>query len=332
MKQLFYLIPLLFALPLTAQMNVTVLMDTPHTTDETPTFSPGAGSYGSTQTVTISSTTPGATLCYTTDGSTPIGVLGSCTHGTTYTSAVSVAVSLTLKAIACEVGAQCSFVGSAAYVIGITTIVMTLDGSVHGYHANGASPYSATVVLSLGTPTAGDGIACEDYTVPSAGFTSVADNVNAGNYSVGAAAFANASVGRVGLYYKSNVAASPTTITFTYSSSTAWGYMACQAWKPASAGTFTVDSAFVQSQNGTTANPTTGTAKTPAYANELVIGLTTHASSSATAGSGFTLIDQSASTAVFPEYWIQTTATSTNAPFTAAADAWIDQMAAFYFY
>ena len=37
----------------------------------TPTFSPGAGSYGLAQTVTISDSTSGATIYYTTNGTTP---------------------------------------------------------------------------------------------------------------------------------------------------------------------------------------------------------------------------------------------------------------------
>ena len=37
----------------------------------TPTFNPAAGTYSSAQTVTIGTTTGGATIRYTTDGSTP---------------------------------------------------------------------------------------------------------------------------------------------------------------------------------------------------------------------------------------------------------------------
>lgn len=50
----------------------------------TPTFSPGGGTYSSAQTVTISDTTSGATIYYTTDGSTPT------TSSSHYTTAITV--------------------------------------------------------------------------------------------------------------------------------------------------------------------------------------------------------------------------------------------------
>jgi len=77
----------------------------------TPTFSPGAGSYGSAQTVTISTTSAGATLHYTTDGSTPTG------SSTTYSSPITVSVSETVQAIGIKTGWTTSAVGSAAYTI-----------------------------------------------------------------------------------------------------------------------------------------------------------------------------------------------------------------------
>jgi hypothetical protein len=88
----------------------------------TPTFSPVAGTYSVTQNVVISSATTGATLCYTTDGSTPTANgAGTCTHGTTYSSAVTVAATLTLQAVGSLSGDSDSSVGSAAYTITPTT-------------------------------------------------------------------------------------------------------------------------------------------------------------------------------------------------------------------
>jgi hypothetical protein len=79
-------------------------------TQATPTFSPVAGAYVGTQSVTISSS--GAdNIYYTTDGSTPT------TSSTLYTGAVSVAASETLKAIATAAGKSNSAVGTAAYTI-----------------------------------------------------------------------------------------------------------------------------------------------------------------------------------------------------------------------
>lgn len=78
----------------------------------TPTFNPVAGTYGSTQNVTITSANS-TTITYTTDGSTPIP--GS--HGTVYSGPVAVASSLTIKAIGSAVNWSNSAEGDAAYVI-----------------------------------------------------------------------------------------------------------------------------------------------------------------------------------------------------------------------
>lgn len=85
----------------------------------TPTFSPGAGSYSSAQTVTISTSTGGATLCYTTDGSTPTEVANACSGGTTqtYTTPITVSTSETVKALGTLSGLTDSSVGSALYTI-----------------------------------------------------------------------------------------------------------------------------------------------------------------------------------------------------------------------
>ena len=84
----------------------------------TPTFSPVAGTYSGSQNVTISDSLGGATICFTTDGSTPTANgAGVCTHGSTYSATVAVTVSMTIKAIASESGYSDSSVASGTFTI-----------------------------------------------------------------------------------------------------------------------------------------------------------------------------------------------------------------------
>ena len=93
----------------------------------TPTFSPAAGSYGSAQSVTIGTTTGGATIRYTTDGSTPTE-----TAGTVYSSAVNIAASCTLEAIAYKSGDTDSAVASGTYTISSGNVTYTTDSTTQG--------------------------------------------------------------------------------------------------------------------------------------------------------------------------------------------------------
>lgn len=77
----------------------------------TPTFNPVAGTYYTTQSVTISTTTEGATIYYTIDGNTPT------TSSTEYTKAIPVATTTIIKAIAVKTDYTDSEVATAEYVI-----------------------------------------------------------------------------------------------------------------------------------------------------------------------------------------------------------------------
>ncbi|MGA2890184.1 MAG: choice-of-anchor D domain-containing protein [Terracidiphilus sp.] len=83
----------------------------PLDTAATPMFTPAAGTYSPTQTVTISDTASGSTIYYTTNGTTPTA------SSTMYTGAITVSASETIKAIAVATGYTNSAVASAAYTI-----------------------------------------------------------------------------------------------------------------------------------------------------------------------------------------------------------------------
>jgi len=108
----------------------------------TPSFSPVAGTYTSAQTVTITSTTTGATIRYTTDGSTP-----SATVGTIYSSPVSVGTTTTLKAIAYKASYADSTVASGLYTINIPTAAPVFNP--------GAGTYTSAQNVTISSTTAG---------------------------------------------------------------------------------------------------------------------------------------------------------------------------------
>ncbi len=67
-----------------------------------PTASPATGSYAITQTVTLSGPS-GATICYTTNGTTPTATTpGTCSTGIMYSTPITVSSSLTLQAMSTE--------------------------------------------------------------------------------------------------------------------------------------------------------------------------------------------------------------------------------------
>jgi len=107
----------------------------------TPTFSPAAGTYTTTQSVTISDGSSGATIYYTTNGTTPT------TSSTKYTGAISVSASETLKAIAVASGYTNSAVATAAYTIGSPTAATPTFSPAGGTYS---TPQS--VVISDTTP------------------------------------------------------------------------------------------------------------------------------------------------------------------------------------
>jgi hypothetical protein len=117
----------------------------------TPTFSPVAGTYGPTQSVTISTSTGGASIVYTTDGSTPTVTAMTCTitHGTLYSGSLTVSTSQTIKAIGCLASDNASSVGTAVYVINGAATTPTFSPV--------AGTYASAQSVTLSTATSGCG-------------------------------------------------------------------------------------------------------------------------------------------------------------------------------
>jgi hypothetical protein len=127
----------------------------------TPSFSPAAGTYATSQTVTISDATAGTTIYYTTNGTTPT------TSSPVYSSAITVSAPETIEAIAVETGYTNSAMGTAAYTITpvlpaptfspvagsysssqSVTISDSTAGTTIYYTTNGTTPTTSSTVYS----------------------------------------------------------------------------------------------------------------------------------------------------------------------------------------
>ena len=93
----------------------------------TPTFSPAAGAVAEGTEVTISTSTEGATIYYTTDGNEPT------TSSTKYTEPITINAAVTIKAIAVKDGTPDSDVATAAYTIAAPCATPTFSPAAGTY-------------------------------------------------------------------------------------------------------------------------------------------------------------------------------------------------------
>jgi len=122
----------------------------------TPTFNPGAGSYNTSQTVTISDSTPGAVLYCTTDGTTPTTSSPQCSQPTT------VFKTEFLQAIAAAPGKTSSTVASAGYTINLNAAATPTFSPAGG-------SYTSAQTVTISDATAGANIYfTTDGSVPTA--------------------------------------------------------------------------------------------------------------------------------------------------------------------
>src|SRR5208337_3413549 len=110
----------------------------------TPTFTPSTGRYATPQAVTITSTA-GAAIYYTTDGSAPT------TSSSLYSGPIAVGANETLKAIAIAPGFESSPLATAAY--NISTALPALDVTPAATAASTIAPVLPAPASSLAAVT-----------------------------------------------------------------------------------------------------------------------------------------------------------------------------------
>jgi hypothetical protein len=141
-----------------------------------PTFDPGGGTYVADQNITITSSTPNATIHYTMDGTTP----GA--YSTKYTGPVAISAPTTLKAVAVASGYLTSNVTSAFYDVGVmpptfkpapgtytagqsVTLSDSTSGTTIYYTTNGTTPTTSstkyTGPISVSSTTTIEAVAAE---------------------------------------------------------------------------------------------------------------------------------------------------------------------------
>lgn len=139
-----------------------------------PTANPTAGTYAENQSVTFTSSTEGATIYYTTDGSEPT-ITGGVPAGTTaqYTAPIAVtgtegqSITTTIKAIAVKDRMQNSSVETFAYTIQIPVTkyeVTVTNGSGSGNYAQGST-------VTITANTAPNGQRFKEWTIESGNIT-----------------------------------------------------------------------------------------------------------------------------------------------------------------
>ena len=108
----------------------------------TPVFSPGAGTYTSAQSVTITDGTSGAAIYYTTDGTIPTAL------STKYTGAISVTATETIQAIAVAARYTNSAIVSAVYTINLATANFSVTVSPSSLTISAGQSGTATITIT----------------------------------------------------------------------------------------------------------------------------------------------------------------------------------------
>ena len=232
----------------------------------TPTFSPVAGTYSSTQSVTISAST-GGVICYNTTGSPATNGTTGCTTGTHYTAPVSVSATETLYAVAGGTGYSDSSVGSAVYTITIPTASAPTFSPVAGAVTN-----PTTVTASTSTSGCGSYIYFDTSSTPT---------TNQTTYSVTTAATLHAYVHGCPSYADSSISSAAYTIALaaTPTFSPAAGAVVNPTTVTASTSTSDGCTMYLDTSNPPTTAQSTYSVTTPVTLHAQAKGCTSHANS-----------------------------------------------------
>jgi len=244
-----------------------------------PTFSPPGGTYSGSQSVRINDTTSGAAIYYTTDGSTPPASPSS----TPYTGPIAVSTTTTIKAVATASGFANSPMATATYTIQAapppSPIAFVQSASVD------AGVAVATSLAFTTNTTAGNLIVVAIRVGPPTTTTVAVKDSNGNSYTLARSQVQTTDRHQTWVYYANNIAAGPTTVTVTLST-TATLRVAIHEYS----GLNTVaplDQTTSAQGNGTA--PTSGSVTTTA-ASELLFGMGSSANAQSwTAGTGYAL-------------------------------------------
>jgi hypothetical protein len=253
----------------TTDTFVNLIVTLEATAASTPTFSPAAGTYSSAQTVTISDSTSGSTIYYTTNGTTPT------TASSTYSSAITVSATETLEAIATASGDSPSAVGSAAYTISSASIHTVQDNS--GYVADASS-----VAVSFGSNvTSGDVVLVAVSTYDAQTISTPTDTQGNSFTQVVTAGTSGAAVAAIYVATAKSTAADTVTCAINSANN-----IHCHVYEVSGAST-TVDKTGTNSQAGTAL--TVSTSASTSNANDYVFAYfaDNHSAATYTVGSGY---------------------------------------------
>ena len=292
----------------------------PLTAAATPTFNPAPSNYTSPQTVHLSDTTTGATIYYTTNGTTPT------TSSTVYNDATPIQVSATttISAIAAAPGFANSAVATGVYSIGAPAAIAYVQSNF----AVPQTPQSSVKVTYTSAQTAGNMnvvvVGWSDVTSSVISVTDTKLNV----YKLAASPTVLAGSDVLAIYYSANIAAAAAggnAVTVTFAASTHYPDIRIAEYSGIST-TNPLDVTAGASGSGTAAS--SGTVATT-NATDLLVGANQVQNVTTAAGSGYTKRLITSPNGDILEDRIVTAAGSYSATASIASAGWIMEMVAF---